>query len=361
MSDDLRRYHRQMLLPGIGESGQRRLGASRVLLAGCGALGCVIADTLVRAGVGVLRIVDRDVVESTNLQRQTLYTEADAAEGVPKAEAARRRLSTVNSGVRIEPVVADLTHENLEALAGVGGERVSLIMDGLDNFETRYLLNDVAVKHGIPYVYGGAVGMTGAVYPVLPATEPGDTAWERAGAAGPDLEMLFPEVPAPGTTPTCDTAGVLGPLISIVAGHQAAEAIKILTGQWSAVMRTMLHVDLMTNRVRSVDVSAMAEKVEQPRRFRHLEGQGRTGTAVLCGRHAVQLSSASRGVIDLEGVADRLSGHGSVTANRFLVRVEIVEGEQTYELTVFSDGRAMVRGTEEPSVARAVYARYLGG
>lgn len=361
--DGFERYQRQMLLPGFGEAGQRCLRDSRALLAGCGALGCVLADALVRAGVGSLRIVDRDVVELTNLQRQVLFDERDVAEGMPKAEAACRRLQGVNSAVEIEPVVADLTHENVERLAGVTGDagRVDVIVDGLDNFETRYLLNDVAVKYGVPYVYGGAVGMSGAVYPVLPVTEAGERPWELAGVAGPDLERVFPELPAPGATPTCDTAGVLGPLISIVAGYQAAETLKILTGQWSSVMRGMLQVDLSSNRVRVMDVSSMAEPIEEPGRFRFLAGEGRTGAATLCGRHAVQLSPVEGVTVDLERVAERLRGQGAVTTSRFVVRAEVGEGERVFELMVFADGRAIVKGTEDPAEARAVYARYLGG
>ncbi|MEQ9453563.1 MAG: ThiF family adenylyltransferase, partial [Phycisphaeraceae bacterium] len=282
-TDELWRYHRQMLLGGVGEAGQGRLAGSRVVVVGCGALGCLSAEWLVRAGVGEVVVIDRDVVEVTNLQRQVLFDEADAAEGLPKAEAARRRLGAINGSVRVEGVVADVTAGNVERLLGLVGEGrgVDVIVDGLDNFETRYLLNDVALKHGVAYVYGGAVGMTGAVYPVLARTRGEDRAWEVAGVAGPDLEAIFPELPLPGSTATCDTAGVLGPVVGLVASVQAAETIKILTGQWGSVMRTMLHVDLRANRFRQVDVAALEEGVDGRGghgggggRYRFLEGKG---------------------------------------------------------------------------------------
>jgi adenylyltransferase/sulfurtransferase len=232
------RYHRQTLLRQIGREGQKKLASSRALLVGCGALGTVLAEQLVRAGVGTIRIIDRDVVELTNLQRQTLFDESDAAEGVPKAIAAERRLGAINSAVRIEPIVADFHAGNAEELAG----RPDVILDGTDNAETRYLINDLAVKHGITWVYGACVGTEGRVMTV----RPGD---------GPCLRCLFPEPPTAGELPTCDTAGVLGPLAGIVASLQAVAAIKLLSGNAAALGREMTAIDVWSNRIRSIDTT----------------------------------------------------------------------------------------------------------
>ena len=213
----LARYHRQMLLPSIGEDGQRRLASSTAVIVGCGALGTVSADALVRAGVGRIVIVDRDIVELTNLQRQVLFDESDARAGLPKAAAAARRLGATNSAIRIVPIVADFTSQKAESIIlGTpqdAGVRAQVVLDGTDNFQTRYLLNDVCVKHGIPLVYGGAVGTTGMTMTIATAIDP----------PTPCLRCVFPEAPAPGSTPTCDTAGILGPVAGIVASLQAIE------------------------------------------------------------------------------------------------------------------------------------------
>jgi molybdopterin-synthase adenylyltransferase len=372
----LSRYHRQMLLPGIGETGQERLGCSHALLVGCGALGCTAADLLVRAGVGTITIVDRDVVELTNLQRQSLYDERDVSEGLPKAEAARRRLGAVNAQVRIRAVVADFTPENAERIAagesvGPGVEDdsgwVQVIIDGTDNFETRYLLNDLAVKHDIPYMYGGAVGTRG-MQMTIPA------------GGRPCLRCLFEELPPPGSTPTCDTAGVLAPASTVVAACQAADALKILA-RGETIAPTLLDFDLWNAQRRRLDVSRMA-RADCPccgstdeRRFEFLEGGALEGAAAppraLCGRSSVQVTPQARmqqgARVDLAALAKRLSQHGRFTSNRFLLRGEFAaehaEGSDTagcLSLTVFSDGRAIVHGTTDPARARAVYAKYIG-
>ena len=256
MSLDFSRYHRQMLLPGFGEDGQRRLAESTAVVLGCGALGTVAADMLARAGVGRLIVIDRDYVELTNLQRQVLFDEADAAEALPKAEAARRKLARINSAVEVTAVVDDINAGNIERYAG----GADVIVDGLDNFETRYLANDYAVKHGIPYVYGGAVGTTGAALAILPHTDRGDAPWERlpgGSRATPCLRCLFEEAPPPGTMPTCDTVGVLGPAVAIVANFEAAEALKILTGNLDRVTTTMLSFDLWANTLMQLKVTRL--------------------------------------------------------------------------------------------------------
>lgn len=368
MTLDLHRYHRQMLLPGFGEGGQRRLLGSTVLVLGCGALGTVAADMLARAGVGHLVIVDRDFVELTNLQRQVLFDEHDIAEALPKAEAARRKLARINSQVRVTAIVDDINHRNIERFA----RDADLLVDGLDNFETRYLANDFAVKHGVPYVYGGAVGTTGAAFAILPHTSAGHAPWEKgkeAGEAGgfatPCLRCLFEEAPAPGTTPTCDTVGVLGPAVSIIAGYEVTEALKILTGNFAAVSRTLLNVDLWTNSVLQLKVSGARERGDCPccrqRRFDYLEGKAGSSATSLCGRDAVQLTHRqSAGGIDFEGVAERLRRHGKVVANEYLVRAAVEENGKPYELTLFPDGRAIVKGTAEAGVARSLYAKFVG-
>jgi adenylyltransferase/sulfurtransferase len=345
------RYHRQMLLPDWGEEGQFRLSAAKILLVGCGALGCSIADLLVRAGVGHLTIVDRDIVELTNLQRQTLYDEKDVAEGLPKAEAARRRLAKVNSQVKLTAVIADYTSRNAESLAS----NATLLLDGTDNFETRYLLNDLAVKRHVPYVYGGAVGTRGMAMTI----RPGHT---------PCLRCVFEEPPPAGVAQTCDTAGVLGPMISLVAAHQATEALKLLLGRQDLVLPALLDIDAWTNTTRRIDLSK-SKRTDCPccglRRFEFLDGDRAGQAAALCGQNAVQVAPSSSSGIDLAALSSRLSPHGNFT----LLPSLLIRGTLTAErgdngapisLTVFADGRAIVKGTSKPEVARTLYARYIG-
>jgi adenylyltransferase/sulfurtransferase len=342
--DDLSRYDRQMLLEGIGAEGQRRLAGSSALLVGCGALGGLIAESLVRAGVGRLRIVDRDVVESTNLQRQALFDESDAAEGAPKAVAAARRLHAVNSRVRIEPVVADFTAANAQSLAA----GVDAILDGTDNLETRWLLNDLAVRRGLPYVYGGAVGTQGLAYVVRPGSACLRCVFDDAASAG---------------GPTCDTVGVLGPMAWVIASIQAAEAIKLLSGNAQAVNRRMVSIDLWAGTFRVIDVQAAHRPGECEccglKKFSHLHGGGGSGSASLCGRNAVQVKPLAGG-FDLEPVARRLENRGPIVRNEHLLRTRIQERGRAFEMTLFADGRAIIHGTGDTAEARAIYARYVG-
>ena len=339
---DLDRYVRQMRYPPLGEEGQRRLAAAGALVCGCGALGNVLANTLGRAGVGLVRIVDRDFVETNNLQRQTLFNEDDVARQTPKAVAAAEKLQTVNSQVRIEPVVADVDHTNIEALC----EGVDVIVDGTDNFETRFLINDVAVKRNIPWVYGGCLGAEGQTMTILP----GDT---------PCLRCLIQECPPPGTTPTCDTAGILGPIVGVIASIEAVEAIKILSGNRAAISRNLTVVELWDNHFRQVSVATLREQVDCPTckhgRFPWLAGKQGSHTAVLCGRNAVQLTHAGAS-LSLEDLARQLEGVGQVTRNQFLLRFKV----DRYELTVFPDGRAIIGGTDDVATARTLYAKYIG-
>ena len=357
------RHHRQALLPGIGPEGQARIAASGVLVAGCGALGGVLAETLCRAGIGRLVLVDRDVVEETNLQRQVLFTDADARAGRPKAVAAAERLRAIDPSIDVEPHATDLTAANVETFCGVrgGGRRVGCIADGLDHFGTRFLLDDVSVKHAIPYAYGGAVGTAGTALCLLPRTLDRDTPWERAGVATPTLRELVPEPPAAGSTPTCDTAGVLGPLIHLIAGHQAAEVLKVLVGGWGAVNPRLWHVDLWANRSGFLDVSGLIP--EHPRTaFDFLEKAPRSAAAVLCGRGAVQVSPApGTPPPDLPAVAAGLpAGVDVLRLNEHLLRF-VFPAEGSEEFTLFADGRCLVRGTDDPARARALVARLLGG
>jgi adenylyltransferase/sulfurtransferase len=363
MDDALGRYHRQMLLPGFGAAGQQRLLDSTALILGCGALGSIAADMLARAGVGHLVIVDRDYIELTNLQRQVLFDEHDVADALPKAEAAKRRIGRINTGVRVTAIVDDVNHANIERYAA----GVDVIVDGLDNFETRYLANDLSVSQGIPYVYGAAVGTAGMMMTVLPHTGAGSP-WEPSGGvnlATPCLRCLFDEPPPPGATATCDTAGVINAVVGIVAHFQVAEALKILTGNFDHVNRTLLKLDLWTNAFHQLNVENARDAVDCPcckhRRFDYLDGKLGSHTAVLCGRNAVQLRRRQdAGGIDLQALAARLSAHGPVSANEYMLRADVTEGGARYEITLFPNGRAIVKGTDEPAVARGVYAKYVG-
>jgi adenylyltransferase/sulfurtransferase len=357
----LDRYHRQILLPGFGEEGQKKLLASRALIVGCGALGTVIANTLARAGVGHLVIVDRDFIEITNLQRQVLFDENDIAEGLPKAEAARRKINQINSQVQVTAIVDDVNHSNIEKLAA----GCDVIVDGVDNFETRFVVNDAAVKLGIPYVYGGAVGTVGMSYAILPHTPGGDSGWEKAGVATPCLRCIFEQAPPPGMNPTCDTAGVLGSTVAIIANYEANEALKILTGNWSAVSATMLSIDTWFNAIKQFKVARAYEVGEctccKKRQFEFIDGKFASATTTLCGRNAVQFTQKlSDGRMNFEEIAARLRPHGEVMVNKFMLRAELTDNGAAYELTLFTDGRAIVKGTKEASTAKSIYAKYVG-
>jgi molybdopterin-synthase adenylyltransferase len=337
------RYDRQARFAPFGTEGQRRLRESRALVCGCGALGSVIAETLVRAGVGFVRIVDRDFLELNNLQRQVLYDEVDVASGLPKAIAAATKLRRINSEIEIDPVVADVTHRNIAELA----EGVEVIVDGTDNFAVRFLVNDYAVKHSVPWVYGGCIGAEGQTMTILP----GETAC---------LACLMSEAPPPGATPTCDTAGILAPIIGVIASIESAEAIKILSGHRDAVSRRLTIFDVWDNQVRSVDLSRLREsgdcRVCMHGEFKWLAGEQGDSTAVLCGRNAVQLRPPAGTKVSFDEIAGRLAGIGRLQSNAFLLRLEV----DNYMLTVFPDGRTIVGGTNDVTTARTVHARYIG-
>lgn len=343
------RYQKQMLFAGVGLDGQQRLAGSHVLLVGCGALGCVVADTLVRAGVGRIRIVDRDFVELSNLQRQILFDEQDVAEHLPKVIAAERRLRCVNSEIAIEPIVADVDWSNI----GQFTEGVSLILDGTDNFEIRYLINDVSLHAGIPWIFTGCTGSVGQVMPVFPH----DSAC---------LRCLMPTPPPLGSTETCDTAGVLGPAVNVVASFQAALALKILTGHAHEVARKLTIIDVWSDSFRQVDVSKLRATSQCPACFQGerlwLHGSQKSSSTILCGRNAVQVTPPEKLTLSLPAIANRLLAVGEVVLNPFLVRVIVSEsyGEHSLEITIFPDGRAIIRGTDDPALARILYSRYMG-
>lgn len=336
----MERYSRQALFEGIGEAGQRRLLAARVAVVGCGATGSVMAELLARAGIGWLRLVDRDFVEWSNLQRQALYDEEDAREALPKAVAAERRLRRINSEIALEGVVADLNPASAEALLG----GVELVLDGTDNLETRYLINDACVRDGRAWIYTGAVAGYGIVMPIRPPT----TAC---------LRCLIPHPPAPGTQATCDTAGVLGPAVAAVGALAVTETIQLLLESPESAAGSAIHVDVWHA---GLETTPVLRRTDCPccvgRQFPFLRGQGGSRAAQLCGRNAVQILPGREEAPDLAAVAERLSPLGDVRLTPHLLKAR-VEG---YEITLFPDGRAIVGGTEDEGTARSVYARYVG-
>ena len=342
---ELARYSRQILFQPIGQEGQRKLLASRVTLIGCGALGSVLANTLVRAGVGFLRIVDRDYLELNNLQRQTLFTEDDIAANLPKAEAARRRLERINSSVTIEAVVTDATHRNIEHLC----KEAHLLLDGTDNFETRFLINDVAVKTDRPWVYGACVASIGMAMPILPHKTP-------------CLRCISEEAPPPHMNPTCDTAGVLGPVVNMVAAHQAMEAMKILMGRLDVVNRRLLRFDAWQGSVTMLDMQKAFDQTDclccKKNNFEYLEGKFSSSATTLCGRDAVQITPTIGVTIDFAAIADKIRNVTQIEPkfNAFMLKARV----EKHEFTVFADGRAIVKGTNKPEEARTLYAKYVG-
>lgn len=339
------RYSRQIRFGGLGETGQAKLGESRVLLCGCGALGSVLAETLVRAGVGLLRIVDRDFVELTNLQRQVLFDEDDVAERLPKAIAAAEKLAKINSEVTVEPVVADVDYGNIRDLINGTG----LILDGTDNFEVRFLINDAALETGVPWIYAGCVGSHGQVMPVFPGRSP-------------CLRCLIDSAPDPGTMETCDTAGVIGPAVNVIASLEAVEALKILSGQANLVQTVLTVVDVWDGSFRQMNLGTKHERGDCPACGRGerlwLSGEKGSQSTVLCGRNAVQVSPQQKAELSLDELAGKLRGTGEVDYNRYLLRLALAD--PPCEITVFRDGRAIVQGTDDIGVARTLYSRYIG-
>ena len=335
------RYSRQILFNGIGATGQRRLLESRALIIGCGALGSAQAESLARAGVGKLRIADRDFVEASNLQRQTMFTERDASERIPKAIAAANHVREINGEIEVEPEIADVNYSNIERLV----KDCDVVLDGTDNFVTRYLINDACVKHEINWVYGAAVGSYGVTMTIRPHQTP-------------CLRCVFEEAPPAASAPTCDTAGVIMPIISVVAAVQVAETLKLLTGQNESLHGSLMQFDVWRNEWRKINPGSPSPDCPScgQANFASLEAAAGDFAAVLCGRNAVQISPAQATQINFAELAEKLRVTGEVKFNDYLLRFRTGE----FELTVFQDARSIVRGTSEIKTARSLYAKYIG-
>jgi len=335
------RYSRQILFREIGREGQQRLLDSCVLLVGCGALGAAHAEMLARAGVGNLRIVDRDFVEFTNLQRQTLFKESDAAERLPKAIAAKTRIAEINSEIDVEAIVADINSTPVERLI----DGADLVIDGTDNFQVRYLVNDACVKRRITWIYGAAVSSYGTTMTIVP----GET---------PCLRCIFDEMPDAGSSPTCDTAGVIMPIIATVAATQVSEALKILVGDTDSLHRSLMQFDVWANDRQRIkldkpnpDCKCCGQHI-----YEFLDADAQEFAAVLCGRNAVQIAPPRPTEIDLEQLAGKLTSMAELKQNEYLVRFT----SDGNEMTVFRDGRAIIKGTDDIAAARSLYARFIG-
>lgn len=335
------RYNRQILFREIGRDGQEKLLRSRVCLIGCGALGAAHAETLARAGVGRLRIVDRDFVEYTNLQRQTLFSEQDAKERLPKAVAAQKRIAEINSEIETEAIVADVNNSNIENLI----KDCDLVLDGTDNFQVRYLINDACVKNKTIWIYGAAVSSYGATMTIIPHQTP-------------CLRCIFEEMPDAGSAPTCDTAGVIMPIIATISAVQVTEALKILTAKTDKLHKSLMQFDVWQNDWRKIKLGMPNPDCETCGRgnYEFLVAGAQEFAAVLCGRNAVQIAPPKTVNLDFQTLAERLQSLANVKQNEYLLRLNV----EDFELTIFRDGRAIVRGTDDVSKARAIYAKYIG-
>ncbi len=337
------RYARQVAFYGIGHHGQKKLLEKTAVLVGCGALGCTSANLLARSGIRCLKIVDRDYIEESNLQRQSLFDENDIKKNLPKAVAAQQKLKRINSEIQIEPVVADLNPSNIEYIL----ETTHIVIDGTDNFETRFLVNDYCIKNGIPWIYGACIGSTGLTMNIIPSKTP-------------CLRCILDTIPPFGTTETCDTEGVIAPIASMIASIQVTEALKILTDNFDVLRKDLLKIDLWRNEVRRLHTEEVREKTDcvtcKHHRYEFLSQDRYSTTTSLCGRNAVQILHHHESKLNLEKLASRLKAVGSVSVNNFLLRLKI----DTYELTVFPDGRSIITGTNDASTAKTLYAKYIG-
>lgn len=336
------RYSRQTLFAPIGKEGQKRLHNARVAIIGCGALGTVLANNLSRAGIGHLVIADRDYVELNNIQRQILFDEDDARQRLPKAIVAAEKLRRVNSEIQIEPLIEDINADGIETLV----RESDLVLDATDNFETRYLLNDACIKHGRPWIYSGVVASYGITMNILP----GDT---------PCLRCAFPDMPQPGSAPTCDTAGVLNSIVGIIAGIASTETLKILLAS-EQISRAMVWMDVWENTFERIELPRQNDcPACGERRYDFLDALSGPGATSLCGRNAVQVRSMQIGTqkrLDFQQLATRLEAVGEVNYNQYVLRLQVDD----YDMTVFPDARAIIKGTADQQLARSLYARYIG-
>lgn len=335
------RYSRQILFQQIGKSGQEKLLNSRVLLVGCGALGASHAEILARAGVGFLRVVDRDFVEFSNLQRQTLFSESDALNRLPKAVAAKNRIAEINSEIEVEAIIADVNNSNVESFV----KDVDLVLDGTDNFQIRYLINDACVKNKKTWIYGAAVSSYGTTMTIFPSETP-------------CLRCIFEEMPNAGSAPTCDTAGVIQPIITSISAIQTTEALKILTGNLDKLHKSLMQIDVWENEWRKIKLGFRNDDCETctKRNFEFLEAENTDFFTALCGRDAVQIQPPNASEIDLFQLSEKLKNLGEIKLNEYLLRLKI----DGYELTIFKDARAIIRGTDDITTARVIYAKYVG-
>jgi adenylyltransferase/sulfurtransferase len=335
------RYSRQILFSDIGKAGQQKLLDARVLIVGCGALGASHAEMLSRAGVGKLRIVDRDFVEFTNLQRQTLFKESDAAERLPKAVAAKTRISEINSDIEVEAIVADVNNSNVESFI----DKCDLVLDGTDNFQVRYLLNDACVKNGMNWIYGAAVSSYGTTMTVIPGRTP-------------CLRCIFEDMPDAGSSPTCDTAGVIMPIIASISSVQVTEAIKLIVGKIDDLHGSLMQIDVWASDWRKIKLGNPQPGCPacENRNFEFLDSESQEFAAVLCGRNAVQIAPPMNVKLDLDELSNKLASIGDVKVNEYLLRFS-ADGK---EVTVFPDGRAIIKGVDDISEGRSIYARFIG-
>ena len=341
-SNHLSRYSRQVFFAGIGEQGQAKLGASSVAVLGCGALGTVVVSSLARAGVGQLHIVDRDFIEENNLQRQILFDEEDIKQGLPKAEAARRKISKINSNIAVKASVTDINYGTIEGLLA----DTNLVIDATDNFETRFLANDICVKKALPWIYGACIGSSGMTMNIIP----GET---------PCLRCVFEKAPPPDMSPSCDTAGVLNGIVNIIASIQATEAIKFLTGHLECLNRGLRAIDIWSFDTRTFQVGD-GPSAECPtcahHQYDYLNATWGSHSTSLCGRNSVQVTRKDKITVDFNNLEEKLGKLGPVTHNRFMLKFSVAP----YDFTVFPDGRAIIQGTDDTTAAKNLYAKYIG-
>ena len=343
MTQSLERYSRQILFRQIGEDRQKLLMNSTAVLIGCGALGTISSSYLVRAGVGQLRIIDRDYIEESNLQRQILFDENDISENLPKAIAAQTKLQKINNKVKTEGIVTDANYSNIDELT----KDADIIIDGTDNFETRFLINDFCVKNSVPWIYGACIGSRGVVMNIIPPTTP-------------CLRCVFETMPQIGSFPTCDTAGVIGPIAGIIASFQVAEAIKILTGDHASVNKDLVEINVWETKFRQIDISELKDINDCPtcklHNYEFLESEAGSMATFLCGKNAVQVMSRSADKINLQQLEQRLGYITDVKSNAYMLKFKIND----HSFTVFADGRAIISGTADSRTAKSLYSKYLG-
>jgi adenylyltransferase/sulfurtransferase len=337
---DTDRYRKQILLRELGHDGQKKLSASKAVVMGCGALGSVISSTLTRMGVGTIIIADRDYIETDNLHRQILFDEDDVKAGHPKAVAAALKLKKINSSVKIEPLVTDIRTDNIEEI--IAG--ADCVVDGTDNFETRFLINDACYKLGIPWVYGGVVGTSGMTCTILPDD-------------GPCFRCFLRDLPPPGTTATCDTSGVLATAVSVIASIEATEAVKILSGRKDQVNGSLITFDIWSGSFQSLKMKRDKNcPLCAEGRYDFLHARTSAAAVTLCGRNAVQISPAVKREVNFDLLASRLRAAGSVTVNEYILKFS-ADG---YEISMFKEGRAIIKGARDETEARVVMAKYIG-